>query len=198
MQTFLITNLIAFISTNLDNIFIVTLLFAQAKNKKDNQEIVIGQYVGTLVLLTISIFASYSLSLLNTDMIKYLGIIPIILGIKTWLDYKKENDNKKINKANTFVKNKNTAKNHNQLINAILLTIANGADNLGIYIPLFKDYTKPEYIIMIIIFIVMIAISCLIGYKLASFPIIKDKLEKSKHIIIPIVFILLGLYIIFK
>lgn len=79
-----------------------------------------------------------------------------------------------------------------------LLTVANGADNIGVYLPLFSKYSPGQLVITTVVFALMIALWCYLGLKLASFPLVKAKLVKYKQIVIPIIFIVLGLLIIFK
>ena len=46
MAAVFFTSIAAFISTNLDDIFMLTLFFAQAKSRKGALKVVAGQYIG--------------------------------------------------------------------------------------------------------------------------------------------------------
>nr|WP_252892850.1 cadmium resistance transporter [Lentilactobacillus otakiensis] len=50
----------------------------------------IGQFVGFEFLVLISVFAAYGLSFLPTDKVGWLGIIPIIVGIQKWFQYRRK------------------------------------------------------------------------------------------------------------
>lgn len=55
-----------------------------------------------------------------------------------------------------------------------------------------------EIIVAIIVFLIMVGVLCLISYRLASLDFVSDKIEKYKRWIVPIVFIGLGIYIMFE
>src|SRR6188768_3847683 len=76
----LIASVIAFVSTNIDDIFILTLFYG---NKKFNgREIVAGQFLGIISLIAISLVASLVGLFIDPAYIGLLGLIPIYLGMK--------------------------------------------------------------------------------------------------------------------
>ena len=81
---------ISFISTNIGDIFILMLFFSQINNVMKRRHIVIGQYLGIGVLITISIIGSLGVSVIPHEYVGLLGLVPIYLGIKTYIDYRKE------------------------------------------------------------------------------------------------------------
>ena len=85
---------------------------------------------------------------------------------------------------------------HPAIINVFLVTIANGADNIGVYIPLFTTLNSLELIVTIIIFLLLIALWCFAGERLTNIPTIKHTIQKYKNIIVPVVFIVIGIFII--
>jgi len=76
-----------------------------------------------------------------------------------------------------------------------LITVASGGDNLGVYIPYFVTMTGSELAIMVVVFILATAGLCVLGYRLAKIPFVANTLEKYERIIVPIVYIALGIYI---
>jgi cadmium resistance protein CadD (predicted permease) len=78
------------------------------------------------------------------------------------------------------------------------VTIANGSDNIGIYIPLFATLIMPQKAIMIFIFFVMVAVWCFIAKYLSKHPTIARTIDRYGHIITPIVLIALGIYILIE
>ena len=131
--------------------------------------------------------------------------MPIALGIKAWFDYRKEKrkaaaepcEDNTDTPVNTFSRIKSFLGKiiKPEVLNVTLINIANGADNIGIYIPLFRGYGVAELIMTVIIFALLTALWCFIGEKIAFYPIIKAQLQKYKHIAVPIIFIGLGVYI---
>jgi cadmium resistance protein CadD (predicted permease) len=218
----IVTAFVSFISTNIDDIFILMIFFSQTGNKFKKRHIIIGQYLGIMTLLFISILGSIGLNLIPQQYIGLLGIIPILLGIKEWLKYRKEikeiavqnlmaeenstsgkmTDDKNINIAKIQTTKKEKIKIilskliHPAIINVFLVTISNGADNVGVYIPLFTPLNLLELIVTVIIFLLLIAVWCFVSERLMKIPTIKHTIQKYKNIIVPVVFIAIGIYII--
>ena len=76
------------------------------------------------------------------------------------------------------------------------MTIAGGGDNIGVYVPLFAGFDWRQMIVMAIVFACMTAIWCALGKRLAALPMLGEFLRKYKKVIIPVVYISLGVYII--
>lgn len=76
------------------------------------------------------------------------------------------------------------------------ITIANGGDNIGIYIPFFALYSLSQIFVIVVIFSILIAVWCYIGFRLATLPMIKKAVEKYGGIVIPFVFIGIGIHVI--
>ncbi|ASZ08127.1 cadmium transporter [Enterococcus thailandicus] len=203
MLTTLTTSLISFISTNIDDIFILTILFSQVGKNLSKKDIVLGQYLGVGLLVLFSILASHSLNRIQTEYLGLLGIIPIFLGIKSWLDFVKnkkrtvsiEKDSS-ANKADLTDETLLTSGLRPHFLNVTLLTLGNGSNNIGIYVPLFSRYSVIDLIITVLIFIIMIAIWCYFSFKLANLSFIQEELHRHQVFIIPVIFIGLGIYIL--
>lgn len=181
--------LISFISTNMDDIFVLMILYAQVSSKKGWIRIIVGQYLGMGLLTGMSILGAFGTHQLPSKYIGLLGIIPIFLGIRTWITYKRS------------AKEETDSTQENASISVLgvtLFTITNGADNIGVYIPVFSRYSMMELVLTSLLFGVMVALWCLIGFKLANYPFIKNKIQKYQHIIVPSVLIILGLFIILE
>lgn len=199
MITTVVTSVLAFVSTNLDDIFVLTILFSQVNQTMKRRDVIIGQYLGIGLLLGISILATYSLRFITTAPLNWLGIVPILLGIKTWFTGRKTQQQSQLTTSPAQQKQGRLATIISpQILSVLLLTVANGADNIGVYLPLFSKYSPGQLVITTVVFALMIALWCYFGLKLASFPLVKAKLVKYKQIVIPIIFIVLGLLIIFK
>ena len=76
------------------------------------------------------------------------------------------------------------------------VTISNGGDNIGVYVPLFANSTIAEIVVIAIIFTLLVAVWCTIGYTLVKAPLIGDPLRRYGHRILPFVLIGLGIYIL--
>ena len=66
-----------------DFLVILLMFFARAKTRKEYRDIYIGQYVGSVTLIVISLFFAFVLNYVPEKWILgLLGLIPIYLGIK--------------------------------------------------------------------------------------------------------------------
>lgn len=210
MSGTIITALISFVCTNVDDIFILMLFFSKINKSIKVYHIILGQYLGICVLLIISIIGALGISIVPPKYVGLLGLFPIYLGVNEYFKYKKEskkNESEKQKEKQDTDLNKIT-ENYNNSIAIVIkkvinpsvfkvasVTLANGGDNIGIYIPLFSNMNSIEIFITIITFIFLISIWCYIAKTLSEYNFIKKNIEKYKHIVIPIVFIGLGIFI---
>ena len=82
------------------------------------------------------------------------------------------------------------------VLSTALLTIANGGDNLGVYIPLFAGYTAGTLAATAAVFALLCGLWCLLGVKLTLLPRVQAIIGRWKGVLVPVVLILLGFSII--
>lgn len=216
MISTVITALISFVSTNLDDIFILMLFFTQVNDITKRRHIVIGQYLGIGALTTISIIGALGVSLIPQEYVGLLGLIPIHLGIKEYVDHKKESKRignivrEELQNSENIKLEETTSTQGNRIITFIKgfinpsivkvfsVTVANGGDNIGVYIPIFTSMSLVSIVLTVVIFMLLTALWCFIGLKLAEHPFVQGNIIKYKHIFVPIIFIGLGIYILIK
>ncbi|WP_000633415.1 cadmium resistance transporter [Bacillus cereus] len=200
MITTIISSVVAFATTNIDDIFILLVLFSQVRTEVLRKEdravrekamrkklyIAIGQYVGFSMIIFLSIVGSLSSFFIPVSWIGVLGFVPIYMGVKGLFSLRSNKSNKVIDKASS------------SLFKVAAITLANGADNISIYIPMFTSQSLEANFVTLIIFFCMIAIWCLIGYTLLRAPIFAKVLERNCHIIVSIVLIGLGMFMLFR
>ena len=175
--TFAISVLI-FLSTNIDDIFLLTLLFSTVTARK--YQIYAGHFIGIIFLSLVSRFLASGMSALLGKYIFLLGIIPILLGIKAIFDKDDAED----------------SASRNSIISIFLLTLSAGGDNIGIYTPLFAGMNSFDFAITLMIFGIMSALWCFMAQRLSSLPFLSNFIKKYKRIIVPVVFITLGIFIL--
>ncbi len=189
----ILSALAVYISTSIDYLFILLIIFSQNHTKKGLRQIFFGQYLGTGILVAISLFAAYVLNFIPQDwIIGLLGLIPIYLGIRVaFVGEEEEEEGEVVEKLGS--------RGTNRLFWTVsLITIASGGDNLGIYIPFFTSLSFSEIVTSLIIFAISVAVLCYISYKFAKISFVSETLEKYERIIVPIVFIGLGIFIMIE
>ena len=188
----ILSALAVYVSTSIDYLFILLIIFSQSHTKKGLRQIYWGQYLGTGILVAVSLFAAYVLNFIPQDwIIGLLGLIPIFLGIRVALVGEEEEEEEVVEKLESRGTNR-------FFWTVALITIASGGDNLGIYIPYFASLSFSEIVTALIVFAISVAVLCYISYKLAKISFVSETLEKYERIIVPIVFIGLGIYILIE
>ena len=193
MET-LFASVIAFVVTNLDDIFILILFFSDPKLRKAN--VIAGQYLGIITLIILSFVGSFVGLVIDIKYVGLLGLVPIYIGIKSFLAL--WNPRVGEQEESTIKLDSNISSDFRQTLAVASITIANGGDNISIYIPLYAAFTNYGKVTMTIVFLLMTAAWCFIANHLSSHPIIRRSLEKYGHIVTPFVFILLGIYIMYE
>lgn len=192
MTQVIITAIILYTATAADLLVLLLIFFAKAKTKKQYIDIYVGQYLGSLALVAISLFLAYVLNFVPEKWILgLLGLIPIYFGLKAAIfsddeeeEVKKQLDRKGLSKLAKTV---------------ALITIAScGADNIGLFVPYFVTLNIKELTVTIIVFIVLIFILAFVAQELSKIPGIKKVVGKFSRWIIAGVYTALGVFIIYK
>jgi cadmium resistance protein CadD (predicted permease) len=76
-----------------------------------------------------------------------------------------------------------------------LVTLSNGADNIGVYVPFFVD-GRPYLWLILIVYAVMVAMWCSVGRWLGNQSLILRSVDRWGHWAVPLVFIGLGIYVL--
>ena len=169
-----------FAATNLDDIVLLTVLYAGAGGGAGKRKLLVGRYLGTAILTVLSILGARGAQLIPERYIGLLGIVPILLGVKAIFDRHGDDG------APAAV----------SAASVMLVTLSSGADNLGVYIPAFVAYTVAQLAVTAAVFAAMTAVLCIAAERLAGLPLVGEKIEKYKRIIVPVVFIALGVMIL--
>jgi cadmium resistance protein CadD (predicted permease) len=181
----------AFAATNIDDIFVLLMFFSFSSVTFPVKQVVLGQYIGIGLLVAISALGSFISLAVPMYIIALLGIVPIVIGVKKLIMFRKKNESN----SKQAVQNK---KKNNLVFAAIAaMTFSNGGDNIGVYTPLFAKYNSVSQITALAtIFMAMTAVWCIAAYYLVNHPLIASKIRRIGHIILPFVLIGLGIYIL--
>jgi cadmium resistance protein CadD (predicted permease) len=78
------------------------------------------------------------------------------------------------------------------------VTIANGGDNIGIYVPAFAVHSGAEIGVIAMVFVAMTALWCMLAHWMVNHRRFGAPLRRYGHIFAPLVLIGLGIVIIYK
>jgi cadmium resistance transport/sequestration family protein len=184
----IIIAVLAFASTNIDDIFILTLFYAS--KKYTSASIIAGQFLGITFLVVASLFASFAGNFVDPRFVGLLGMFPIYLSIKQAVEFLNKNENKET----VLIAESNAP----ALFTIAGVTVANGGDNIGVYVPLFSTLEAYEKIQLLIVFGILVFIWCYIARYLSYHPLLSKSLNKYAHISMPVVLFILGIFILYE
>ncbi|MCG2313277.1 CadD family cadmium resistance transporter [Staphylococcus epidermidis] len=189
----IVTAAILYIATAVDLLVILLIFFARAKTRKEYRDIYIGQYVGSVTLIVVSLFFAFVLNYVPEKWILgLLGLIPIYLGIKVAIYDDCEGEKRAKKELNE--------KGLSKLVGTVaIVTIAScGADNIGLFVPYFVTLSVTDLFITLFVFLILIFFLVFTAQKLANIPGVGEIVEKFSRWIMAVIYIALGLFIIIE
>ena len=187
-----VTSIILYSGTAVDLLIILMLFFAKRKSKKDIINIYLGQFLGSVSLILLSLLFAFVLNYIpSKEILGLLGLIPIFLGLKVLL--LGDSDGEAIAKDGLRKDDKNL------IFLVAMITFAScGADNIGVFVPYFITLNLANLIVALLTFLVMIYLLVFSAQKLAQVPSVGETLEKYSRWFIAVVYLGLGMYILIE
>lgn len=187
-----VTSIILYSGTAVDLLIILMLFFAKRKSRKDIINIYLGQFLGSVSLIFLSLLFAFVLNYIpSKEILGLLGLIPIFLGLKVLL--LGDSDGEAIAKDGLRKDNKNL------IFLVAMITFAScGADNIGVFVPYFTTLNLANLIMTLLTFLVMIYLLVFSAQKLAQVPSVGETLEKYSRWFIALVYLGLGMYILIE
>lgn len=167
-------------------------IFCQKKSRKDIINIYLGQFLGSVSLILLSLLFAFVLDYIpSKEILGLLGLIPIFLGLKVLL--LGDSDGESIAKEGLRKDNKNL------IFLVAMITFAScGADNIGVFVPYFTTLNLANLIVALLTFLVMIYLLVFSAQKLAQVPSVGETLEKYSRWFVAVVYLGLGIYILIE
>ena len=157
--------ILVFISTNVDDIFLLAAFFAD--KKLTARTVVLGQLLGIGTLVAVSTLVAWLSMALPEGWISLLGFVPLYLGLKQikslWTDADDSAEDDEIQGQEHQMEQGLRS----QLLAVAGVTIANGGDNLGVYIPLFAN-SLAAIPLFVVVFGLMTLLWCFLGHVLVN------------------------------
>ena len=188
----IVTSIILYSGTAVDLLIILMLFFAKRKSRKDIINIYLGQFLGSVSLILLSLLFAFVLNYIpSKEILGLLGLIPIFLGLKVLL--LGDSDGEAIAKDGLRKDDKNL------IFLVAMITFAScGADNIGVFVPYFTTLNLTNLIVTLLTFLVMIYLLVFSAQKLAQVPSVGEILEKYSRWFIAVVYLGLGIYILIE
>jgi cadmium resistance protein CadD (predicted permease) len=154
-------------------------------------DVVAGQCAGVAALFSVSLALSLLSMVIPKAYIGLLGIFPILIGVRKLLSLRDHNDEPGETPPSA-------TRRYGQIAAVALITIANGGDNVGIYVPAFAVQTGSAMILIAMVFVVMTALWCYFAHWLVSHPKVGPPIRNYARLAVPVVLIGLGFLIMYQ
>ncbi|GEK29010.1 cadmium resistance transporter [Furfurilactobacillus siliginis] len=190
MLTAFFTGLGLYVSTSIDNLIVLTVIFGSTP-RSARWSVYWGDLLGAIILVVACLLCAFALGLIPQPwLLGLLGLIPIVLGIRL-LVVKDADDEAQV--ANEMKKKRHV------LLNVALITVTTcGADNVGIYVPLFTQTSRSQLGPLLTGLFVMLTIFCWLGYRLATMPHLTGLLKRYGSHMTAVVYIVLGCAVLWE
>lgn len=204
-----LTAVFSFIATNIDDLVINVLFFSQLHTpttpKLRIRHIITGKYLGLSLLIFASLPGFLGGLLIPREWIGLLGLLPIALGLRMLV--KNSHKVAEVQAVQPLTSHVPTDHRPGDWWSSILslytykvgaVTVANGGDNIGIYLPLFANLTLVQLGITVVAFWVMMGLWCGLSFYLAQHPTVAKISTRYGHRLVPLFLIALGISILVK
>jgi cadmium resistance protein CadD (predicted permease) len=198
----------AFAATNVDDIVILSLFCARLPHWRQALPLLLGKSLGFSVLVLISLVGLLGPQLLAPPWLGLLGLVPISLGLWRWRQRHAtpaqgqdelapphpggQHDSQQGGQHNSLQGGQHNSTAWSGLLTMAGLTLANGADNVGVYLPLFAQSGGLELAITLLTFAVGLALLGLLAWVCSRTPGLASLLGRLGEPLVPLVLILLG------
>ncbi|MEY3827188.1 MAG: hypothetical protein RLZZ148_2006 [Cyanobacteriota bacterium] len=197
------------IATTFDDNIYLTAFFSEVNRTFRPINVIVGELVGFTALVSISLLVG---RLLNASVPStwtgLLGILPILIGLNNLINIYRNKDDSADDKSTNLQRNAKfrgfesrrrslwDVIRDRQTYRVSAVTISNGGNNLGIYIPLFVSSSAPSLAVIILICYLAICTWLFLSYTLTHQPNIAFILSRYASKFFPFVLMWLGVRII--
>ncbi|WP_298634422.1 cadmium resistance transporter [uncultured Mobiluncus sp.] len=188
---------VLFVVTNIDHLMLLTLWFVHGHQRPGTTlRICAGQYLGfSAILAATAILNLISGFVIPEAQLHLLGLIPLILGVKAGigeiLERRESNDSRDAQSAESKLEGKPVS------VGAVaLVTIANGGDEIGVYLPVFALSAWWQVALFCAVFLMLAGALLALAWFITGRLGLAEVLERFEAVLFPSVLILLGVLIL--
>ncbi len=200
--TTLAEGILAFIATHIDDFFVLVVLFAQVQIQPawKGWQVWLGGYLGLAGLSLISLLGYLGGLVLPPPAIGLLGLIPLAVGgRKLWPPESAETLSQELEELQDRLPPKPRLLFLPwPALMSMLLTFANGGDNISLYIPLFAGSSPFQLALFSTVFFLMKGLWFAIAQRLTAQPEVAKILARQGERWVPWILMGLGVWILFK
>ncbi|RKE35133.1 cadmium resistance protein CadD (predicted permease) [Paraburkholderia sp. BL23I1N1] len=189
----------AYAATNIDNLFVLLAFLAETGGNR--RRVIAGQFAGSVVLIVGAILLAALLTQLPTGYVGLLGILPVGVGLgKAWTRFRPGNaDLEKAAQAAAHVQapaTPTTTGAGSSWSTVACVAVANGSDNLAVYVPLYASHSRSEGVFVSLVFVAMIGIWCAGAVWLVEHPLLGAPIRRYGTALLPLILLVIGVSVI--
>jgi cadmium resistance protein CadD (predicted permease) len=176
--------LTAFVSTNIDNLLLLTVLLGQPVQKK--LAVFLGYLSAVLTVVAVGFGASRLADAVPSSALGYLGIVPLTMGLYRGI---------KLFGGNSGIESP-VVTSALGTFGVAALTLANGADTLGVLLPLFAETADPWTYVLSATVLFAAALWFVLALWISRHPWIRANVARAERWLVPTLLIVVGSYIL--
>jgi cadmium resistance protein CadD (predicted permease) len=198
--------LAAAVATTFDDNIYLTAFFSEVNRTFRPQHVVVGEFLGFTALVLVSLLGFLLGLAIPPAWTGLLGILPILIGLNNLINLNKDDsaEDKSANlKRNSKFRGFDSRKRSlwdvirdPQTYRVSSVTIANGGNNLGIYVPLFATSSIQNLSVIVPVCYLTVGCWLLLSYNLTRLPGIAFVLSRYARKLFPFVLMWLGFRIL--
>jgi cadmium resistance protein CadD (predicted permease) len=173
----------------LDDVLVLLGFFADPRFRI--RQIVAGQFIGIAMLYAVSVAGAWATLIMPRACIGLLGLVPLAMGLKSAWELLSDDSGEQASERGARAGRTNIAA-------VVAMTIANGGDNVSVYIPLFAMRSGSDIALMGVVFAVMTAVWLSLAYWLTRHRMIGAPVRRCTRLLMPFVFVTLGIFILYQ
>jgi cadmium resistance protein CadD (predicted permease) len=175
------------VTTNLDDLFVLIGFFSDPTFRP--RQVAVGQFLGIAALYAVSVAASLLALVVSPAYIGFLGMMPIFIGLKKICELGRDVGAEGDAESGAHVGRWN-------VLSVAAVTVADGGDNLSVYIPIFATRSGAEVAAIGIVFALMTA-----GWVVGAFWLTRHRtlgapIRRLGRRVVPFILVGLGCYIL--
>jgi len=176
---------LAFAATDVDDLLLLTAFFANPRWRPG--AVVAGQMLGILVLVAAGLAAARLLLVFPAPWVGLLGLVPIALGVRELFEDDDQGD---------APESTQRAPSGPPALAVAAVTIANGADNIGVYVPLFTAQGPVAAAALAAVFLALAGAWCWLAWRIATHPRIAAPVRRWLPRVMPWALMGAGVYVL--
>ena len=189
--------IVTFAATNVDDLLVLLIFFSDPGFRA--WQVVLGQYLGISALIGLSLAGFLAALAFPPPAVGLLGLLPLGLGLtELWRRVRSSEEESEPGVEAAPGPPRGGWGILTRPLMVASVTVANGGDNLGLYIPLFASSSPARLVLLIATFLAMTGLWCGLSRQVMRHPVLGRKVSRWLHPALPWVLAGLGAWILLE